>query len=95
MKTFYYAKTYLPGWEEMIVSHDSSNIPELLVWEDGLTSPHSNHTLYSIEYLRQYGEWVQVHANFNTYLPFHVIIRKHELVRDCIASDYPPGFHMK
>lgn len=92
---YYYVRTYLPAWEEMIVSRETDNPPELLVWDDGISGPPSNHTLYSIEYTKIRGEWVEVNVNYHTYLPHNLLISKHELIMHHSGSMYPPGFHMK
>lgn len=92
---YYYVRTYLPAWEEMIVSHETDSPPELLVWEDGISGPPSNHTLYAIEYTKIRGEWVEVNVNYHTYLPSNLLIVIEELLYTAEGSNYPPGFHMK
>ena len=92
---YYYVRTYLPAWEEMIVSHETDNPPELLVWEDGISGPPSNHTLYSIQYTKIRDKWVEVNVNYHTYLPKNLLIVKCELIRDDIPSTLPPGFYWK
>lgn len=97
MKKYYYVKTDLEGYEEIIVYKDDPEInivPHLLIWNDASPMLVDEHILIQITHRKVMGVWYDINLTY-TYLMDHNVILVEELVKhEVVDNKYPPGFHL-
>lgn len=97
MKKYYYVKTYLEGYEEIIVYKDDPEInivPHLLVWPNGNDRPVEENILIQITHKKVMGVWYDVNYTYTYLMDHHVVVEEELVKHEVVDNKYPSGFHM-